>query len=395
MLKPLVLALLLAPSLLAQLPDYLTLPKGVAPPNADSLTVEEFGEAVFPVSDGGEPLVQRGRHWSAALVFEGLGEETDDNDIWARVKPALVKGGWTIVKEFDANPYSATFRHQKGGRDAWGHLMLFSTRDLRLEVVELRPQAVKLTLTPPGPTLEKVSAEAGDFPYLSPIPGSTRAGSGPEGALVVPAEGSREAQVMAASSIQKAYRKDGLSNVQLTTIYRDALKTAGWDIVHVSQGVGQSDAVLIAHYGKSGRNVWAYLHGSGGEYTIQVGDAGSLAAELAKSCRAPLYGVFFDFDKSTLKPESDAVLATAADALRASPKLAVEVEGHTDNVGKDEYNLKLSGARAEAVVTWLVAHGIEPSRLGAKGYGRSKPVTSNDTDEGRARNRRVELACRK
>jgi len=107
----------------------------------------------------------------------------------------------------------------------------------------------------------------------------------------------------------------------------------------------------------------------------------------------PLYGMMFDFNKSSLKPESTVVLTRARDALRSQPELAVEVQGHTDNVGADGYNQKLSEARAGAVLRWLVANGIAAKRLSAKGYMKTQPVASNDDDEGRARNRRVELAC--
>ena len=70
-------------------------------------------------------------------------------------------------------------------------------------------------------------------------------------------------------------------------------------------------------------------------------------------------------------------------------------EGHTEAVGNDGYNQKLSEARAQAVMAWLTSNGTSANRLAARGYGKSRPVATNDTDEGRALNRRVELACRK
>ncbi|MDE0856552.1 MAG: OmpA family protein, partial [Nevskia sp.] len=108
-----------------------------------------------------------------------------------------------------------------------------------------------------------------------------------------------------------------------------------------------------------------------------------------------LNGVFFDFNKDTLKPESESTLRSALAAIKGTPALAIEVQGHTDNVGGDDYNMKLSDARANTVMRWLVANGIPAAQLSAKGYGKTRPVASNDTDDGRARNRRVELACRK
>jgi outer membrane protein OmpA-like peptidoglycan-associated protein len=86
------------------------------------------------------------------------------------------------------------------------------------------------------------------------------------------------------------------------------------------------------------------------------------------------------------------VLQAVADMLSKDPTLKVEVQGHTDNVGADAYNQTLSEARARAVMDWLTKHGIPAARLTAKGYGKNKPVADNGSDEGRAKNRRVEIA---
>jgi len=77
--------------------------------------------------------------------------------------------------------------------------------------------------------------------------------------------------------------------------------------------------------------------------------------------------------------------------MKADPKLAIEIGGHTDNVGKPDYNLKLSDARAAAVRQWLIEHGIAAARLTSRGYGDTQPLVPNTSDENRARNRRVEL----
>ena len=105
-----------------------------------------------------------------------------------------------------------------------------------------------------------------------------------------------------------------------------------------------------------------------------------------------LYGVLFDFNKSTLQPASTPVLQKVADLLAKDPTLKLEVQGHTDNVGDDAYNQTLSEARARAVVAWLTRHGTAAGRLTAKGYGKTLPVADNNSDEGRAKNRRVEIA---
>ncbi len=104
-----------------------------------------------------------------------------------------------------------------------------------------------------------------------------------------------------------------------------------------------------------------------------------------------LEGVTFENDSAQLKPESAATLDSVAASLVASPDVRVEVQGHTDSTGSDAYNLKLSQRRAEAVRDYLVSKGVPAARLEAKGYGESQPIAKNDTGEGRARNRRVEL----
>ena len=78
--------------------------------------------------------------------------------------------------------------------------------------------------------------------------------------------------------------------------------------------------------------------------------------------------------------------------MAANPALKIEVQGHTDNLGGDDYNQKLSEARANSVMIWLTQHGVVAGRVTAKGYGKARPVADNNSDEGRMKNRRVEIA---
>ena len=103
-------------------------------------------------------------------------------------------------------------------------------------------------------------------------------------------------------------------------------------------------------------------------------------------------GIYFDFDRATIQPESRPALEGAAKILKENPGIRVEIQGHTDSRGSDAYNLGLSERRAQAVVNYLVQElGIDASRLTAKGYGESRPVADNETDDGRAINRRVDF----
>jgi outer membrane protein OmpA-like peptidoglycan-associated protein len=117
-----------------------------------------------------------------------------------------------------------------------------------------------------------------------------------------------------------------------------------------------------------------------------------LAQTLAATGKVDVYGILFDFDKADIKPASKPTLDEIGKLLKDDPALKLEVAGHTDSTGAAAHNLVLSQRRAAAVVTALVrGYGIAPNRLIAKGYGDTKPVASNAAEEGKAKNRRVEL----
>jgi len=101
--------------------------------------------------------------------------------------------------------------------------------------------------------------------------------------------------------------------------------------------------------------------------------------------------VLFEFDKAVVKPEWYGLLDEVADILNANSGLRVILEGHTDSVGPEGYNMGLSKRRAEVVKAYIEAKGISPDKLASVGYGEEKPVASNDTKEGRALNRRTEI----
>ncbi len=113
--------------------------------------------------------------------------------------------------------------------------------------------------------------------------------------------------------------------------------------------------------------------------------------ELQVGAILELRNIFFEFDKAELLPESKAELDMLVDLLYDYPHMEVEISGHTDNVGSESYNQKLSEARAKAVVDYLIQNKTEKSRLSYVGYGMSKPIASNETEMGRQQNRRVEF----
>jgi OmpA-OmpF porin, OOP family len=101
--------------------------------------------------------------------------------------------------------------------------------------------------------------------------------------------------------------------------------------------------------------------------------------------------IHFEFDKAVIRPESFAILDAVVEVLEKNPKIKIEVQGHTDNVGSPAYNKQLSDRRAGAVLKYLVGKGIEESRLTSKGYGMEKPIRPNDNPQNRALNRRVQF----
>ena len=121
-------------------------------------------------------------------------------------------------------------------------------------------------------------------------------------------------------------------------------------------------------------------------------NAASLANDISRTGHASVYGIYFDTGKADVKPESDGTLSEIAKLLQGDPQLKLYVVGHTDNQGALDLNMDLSRRRAEAVLAALASkYGIPMSRLKAFGCGPYVPVASNDSEDGRSKNRRVEL----
>jgi outer membrane protein OmpA-like peptidoglycan-associated protein len=122
-------------------------------------------------------------------------------------------------------------------------------------------------------------------------------------------------------------------------------------------------------------------------------DADDMAKQLEENGKVDIYGIYFDVDKTFIKAESNPTLEQVAKLMKANPNLSLKINGHTDNTGSIEHNMKLSDGRAKSVVDKLVKkYGVEKTRLQSEGYGDTKPIASNDTEEGKAKNRRVELS---
>jgi outer membrane protein OmpA-like peptidoglycan-associated protein len=219
--------------------------------------------------------------------------------------------------------------------------------------------------------------------------------------------------------------KPSVSVLEIERNYENVLRSKGFEPIIAGRatkypGIGGGDEDMIGYWRweEPGKGmIWVSLHAfyNGGhdspqsELTIVEtmamqqtllanaaveAKATNLADALQQNGRVAVYGITFDFNKATIRPEAAPVLNQVQAMLQAAPGLQLTIEGHTDSVGQTAYNQKLSSDRAEAVKAWLAAHGVDAARLGSAGFGDSKPVADNATEEGRAQNRRVELVRR-
>jgi OOP family OmpA-OmpF porin len=194
-----------------------------------------------------------------------------------------------------------------------------------------------------------------------------------------------------------------VSPLQIARNAESALRTAGYSVVMSGKITNDVGSHVPAVVGKKGGQWVQVVTDTGGRAYVMSAvqeadmnqdmkaDATAMAAEIRRTGHVAVYGVTFDSGQSTIKAESNAVLGEMVTLLKANADWKMRIEGHTDNVGTKELNDSLSTRRAAAVEAWLVTHGVDGARLTHAGYGSGHPVGDNTTEEGRARNRRVEL----
>ncbi len=180
---------------------------------------------------------------------------------------------------------------------------------------------------------------------------------------------------------------------------QDALRKIGGKVVF-DDNFNKASTIVVQ---KDGKETWIEVRSYNPMYRLNIVERAAMKQEIVANADAmgdgirtsghvALYGIYFDFGKADLKAESDTAIVQISLLLKKDMNLKLFVVGHTDNVGSVEGNMQLSKARADAVVNSLVSkYGIGPDRLKAYGVASLAPVASNDSDEGRALNRRVEL----
>lgn len=253
----------------------------------------------------------------------------------------------------------------------------------------------------PGATLESV-ADSQDFPFIPALAGARLLATThiQEPLELRQATADDEAVLAGMSYAQKTYELPALTPVTFIGILRDSLFAAGWKLIEVTkieEGATQPETISVAaHYSANGRLIYARMtQEPGGPYQVNVADVGAedWISALAKDCRVRVHSIQFDLDRATFRPEATPTLEKLAATLKGRSAPAVEVQGHSDNIGPagDAARQSLSEARAKAVAVWLVDHGVAKSKVSAKGYGKTRPIAANDSDLGRALNRRIEI----
>jgi OOP family OmpA-OmpF porin len=263
------------------------------------------------------------------------------------------------------------------------------------------PAAPGVTFPPPSSTPESV-ADTQDFPFIPALPGARLiATKRIEAPLELRSATADDEAVLAGMTyIQKSYEPGSLTATAFVSVLRDALFAAGWKLIDVTKldevSVQPETVNVAASFLANDRLIFARMSQEpGGPYQVNVADVGAedWAAALARDCRVPVHSIQFDLDRPTLRPESAATLEKLARLLKPRSGPAVEVQGHSDNIGPagDAARQALSEARAKAVAGWLADHGVPPSKLSSAGYGKTRPLAANDSDLGRATNRRIEI----
>lgn len=303
-------------------------------------------------------------------------------------------GGQTLFTD-DRNIYG---RMNQGGKETW-YKVYSQENEIQVTVIEKQP--FKPRLTQPGPQDFRL------FGHLPEYDGKAeRRNFGKETFRVQDGDDIKEVTPQGTRTYVVYIPKTGpdctipkaqcASDIDAILNYQSAMQSLGGEVLF------QDDRHTTARAVVNGQTIWMGLYTQENEIQLTVIEekafeasmkppqASSLKAALDKDGRVALY-VNFDFAKATLRPDAAPVIAQVVKLMQDNPALKLSIDGHTDDIGANDFNLKLSQARAAAMVSALVAQGIAADRLQSAGFGEDKPMADNNAPDGRAKNRRVEL----
>ena len=367
---------------LGHMPGYTT---------TDGAELRDFDHYDFKVDKGDDTqlVTISGKHCQVDYnVGEGK-EPLSDLEIQTNYRAQLQQLGATFLHKDDNDTIAKIV---KDGKETWLYVYSQST-SIEIHVVE--KGAVRQTLTAPGKS---------DYHLLGHMPNyyggppehknfdkfSFKVQNGDDSKLVDVTGATYHVDYNVKSGAQPA------SDDEIQANYRTALKALGAQTLFTSGGE------TTARLEINGQSIWIYVYSQTNSISIdaveeksltlsiQPPSADAMQQTLDKAGHIALY-INFDFNKATLRPDSAPVIAQIVALLKKNAGLKVSLQGHTDNIGGHDYNVKLSKDRAVAVVAAVVKGGIDAKRLASTGFGPDKPIADNDTPDGRAKNRRVEL----
>lgn len=346
---------------------------------------EEF--SVGTVNDN-KPVVVAGAKCTQSYMIKDGVDPLSDLEIQSNYRDQLSKLGAQIVYTDDLDTIAKLV---KNGRETWIKVYSEGTE-------------IEVTVVDKVPLVDTLTAPSGlDYRLIGHMPGyvaDTPTKRNFDKADFTVQQGEDTPTVSVEGALYDVgYMFDGdspASNLAIQQNYRDALAKLGAQVLYTD------DSNTTARLEHDGRTIWLKINSQVTEIevtaidekpfaaSIQPPTADAMKAALDKDGHVALY-VNFDFNKATLRPDAKPVIDQVAALLKNDPALKLEVDGYTDNVGADDYNVKLSQARAASVVAALKADGADVARLSSNGFGPANPIADQSTAEGRAKNRRVEL----
>lgn len=368
---------------LGHLPTYV--------PGAPAADIREFDAEPFKVKKGDdeEVVTVAGHKCSLSYSPKNGTDPLSDREIQMNYRAQLESLGATITLTTERDTFAKLV---KDGRETWLHVYSQET-EIDVTVVDRAPH--KQTLVQPSAT---------DYRLLGHMPNYVS--EKPEHKnfdryefKIRDGDDDRTVTVEGAKFSVSYSLKGGTipnSDLDIQTNYRNALAALGAEVLLTD---GRN---TYARFENKGQSIWVHIYSQETDITIDVieekpfqislkpPEATALKKALDHDGHIALY-VNFEFNKATLSPSATPTIAQVVKLLKDDPRLKVEIDGHTDNIGGHDYNQKLSEARAAAIVTAIMAQGIAKDRLRSAGFGPDKPIADNATAEGRAKNRRVEL----